>query len=92
MKATITMVKGWIDDLVHLLMSFVAVGAMSEVLFGSGVFGVNVIGNLTAIIAEFGSYSRVLRWPANSKMEHPDFWLVLLMIIVIFKYWWWEES
>jgi hypothetical protein len=55
MKATITMVKGWIDDLVHLLMSFVAVGAMSEVLFGSGVFGVNVIGNLTAIIAEFGS-------------------------------------
>ena len=55
MKEIITMVKGWIDDLVHLLMSFVAVGAMSEVLFGSGVFGVNVIGNLTAIIAELGS-------------------------------------
>ena len=55
MKATITMVKGWIDDLVHLLMSFVAVGAMSEVLFGSGVFGVYVIGKLTAIIAEFGA-------------------------------------
>ena len=52
---SITMVKGWIDDLVHLLMSFVAVGAMSEVLFGSGVFGVNVIGNLTTIIGEFGS-------------------------------------
>jgi hypothetical protein len=55
MKEAITMVKGWIDDLVHLLMSFVAVGAMSEVLFGSGVFGVNVIGNLTQIIGEFGS-------------------------------------
>tara|TARA_Y100000004_G_C8654989_1_gene302720 strand:- start:13 stop:234 length:222 start_codon:yes stop_codon:yes gene_type:complete len=55
MKEAITMVKGWIDDLVHLLMSFVAVGAMSEVLFGSGVFGVNVIGNLTEIIAKFGS-------------------------------------
>ena len=55
MKEAITMVKGWIDDLVHLLMSFVAVGAMSEVLFGSGVFGVNVIVNLTAIISEFGS-------------------------------------
>ena len=54
MKEAITMVKGWIDDLVHLLMSFVAVGAMSEVLFGSGVFGVNVIGNLTAIISKFG--------------------------------------
>ena len=55
MKEAITMVKGWIDDLVHLLMSFVAVGAMSEVLFGSGVFGVNVIGNLTTIIGKFGS-------------------------------------
>ena len=49
------MVKVWIDDLVHLLMSFVAVGAMSEVIFGSGVFGVNVIGNLTGIINQFGS-------------------------------------
>ena len=55
MKEVITTVKAWIDDIVHLLMSFVAVGAMSEVLFGSGVFGVNVIGNLTAIIESFGS-------------------------------------
>ena len=55
MKEVITTVKDWIDDIVHLLMSFVAVGAMSEVLFGSGVFGVNVIGNLTTIIESFGS-------------------------------------
>ena len=55
MKEIITIVKGWIDDLVHLLMSFEAVGAMSEVLFGSGVFGVNVIGNLTGIINQFGT-------------------------------------
>ena len=55
MKEVISMVKVWIDDLVHLLMSFVAVGAMSEVIFGSGVFGVNVIGNLTGIINQFGT-------------------------------------
>ena len=55
MKEAISMVKVWIDDLVHLLMRFVAVGAMSEVIFGSGVFGVNVIGNLTQIINQFGS-------------------------------------
>jgi hypothetical protein len=55
MRETITMVKDWIDDFVHLLMSFVAVGAMSEVLFGNGIFGVNVIGNLTNIISKFGS-------------------------------------
>jgi|TARA_R100000030_G_scaffold8941_1_gene6147 hypothetical protein len=54
MKEVITLVKDWLDDLVHLLVSFVAIGAVGEVLFGSGVFGVNVIGNLTSIINKFG--------------------------------------
>ena len=54
MKEIITMVKGYIDDLAHLMMSFVAIGAVSEVIFGTGVFGVNVIGNLTSIINTFG--------------------------------------
>jgi len=54
MKEIITMVKGYIDDLAHLMMSFVAIGAISEVVFGAGVFGVNVIGNLTSIINTFG--------------------------------------
>lgn len=48
------MIKGYVDDLTHLLMSFLAIGAIGEVLFGSGMFGVNVIGNLTSIISEFG--------------------------------------
>ena len=54
MKEIITMVKEYIDDLAHLMISFVAIGALSVVLFGSGVFGVNVIGNLTSIINTFG--------------------------------------
>ena len=54
MKEIIALVKTWLDDLGHLLISFVAIGAIGEVLFGSGVFGVNVIGNLTAIIEQFG--------------------------------------
>ena len=54
MKEAITSVKGYVDDLTHLLMSFLAIGAIGEVLFGSGMFGVNVIGNLTSIISEFG--------------------------------------
>ena len=54
MKEIITLVKGWVDYLAHLLMSFVAIGAISEVIFGTGVFGVNVIGNLTLIINKFG--------------------------------------
>ena len=54
MKEIITPVKGWVDDLAHLMLSFVAIGAVSEVIFGSGIFGVNVIGNLTSIINTFG--------------------------------------
>ena len=54
MKEVIALVKGWVDDIAHLLMSFVAIGAISEVIFGTGVFGVNVIGNLTSIIDIFG--------------------------------------
>jgi len=54
MKEIITMVKGYVDDLAHLMISFVAIGAVSEVIFGTGVFGVNVIGNLTSIINTFG--------------------------------------
>jgi hypothetical protein len=54
MKEAITMVKGYIDDLAHLMLSFVAIGAIAEVIFGTGIFGVNVIGNLTSIINIFG--------------------------------------
>ena len=54
MKEIITMVKGYVDDLAHLMMSFIAIGAVSEVIFGTGIFGVNVIGNLTTIINSFG--------------------------------------
>ena len=54
MKEAITMVKGYIDALAHLMLSFVAIGAIAEVIFGTGIFGVNVIGNLTSIINSFG--------------------------------------
>ena len=54
MKEIITLVKGYIDDLAQMMLSLVAIGAISEVSFGRGIFGVNVIGNLTAIINNFG--------------------------------------
>ena len=54
MKEIVTTVKGWVDDIAHLMLSLVAIGAVSEVIFGTGVFGVNVIGNLTSIINKFG--------------------------------------
>ena len=54
MKEIITLVKGYVDDVAQMMLSLVAIGAISEVIFGSGIFGVNVIGNLTAIINSFG--------------------------------------
>jgi hypothetical protein len=54
MKEIITLVKGYVNDLADLMLSLVAIGAISEVIFGSGIFGVNVIGNLTSIINTFG--------------------------------------
>ena len=54
MREVITLVKGYVDDIAHLMLSFVAIGAVSEIIFGSGIFGVNVIGNLTSIINKFG--------------------------------------
>ena len=54
MREVITLVKGWVDDVAHLLLSFVSIGAISEFIFGTGIFGVNVIGNLTSIINKFG--------------------------------------
>jgi len=54
MQEIITLVKGYADDLAQLMLSLVAIGAVSEIIFGSGIFGVNVIGNLTAIINNFG--------------------------------------
>ena len=54
MKEAIKAVKTWVGDLTDVMLSFVCMGAVSEVMFGSGIFGVKVIGNLTAIINQFG--------------------------------------
>ena len=54
MKEAINTVKSWINDIAEVMLSFVAIGAVSEVLFGSGIFGGKVIGNLTSIINTFG--------------------------------------
>lgn len=49
------LVSDFLGGLTELLASFVAIGVLTEVLFGSGVFGVSVVTNLTNLIAHFGS-------------------------------------
>ena len=55
MKEIMKTVNEWVTGIMEMLINFVAVGAVVEVLFGSGVFGVSVIGNLANIINGFGN-------------------------------------
>ena len=55
MKEIMATVNEWMTGLTTTLINFIAVGAIVEVLFGTGVFGVSVISNLTAIIDGFGN-------------------------------------
>ena len=54
MKEAIKTVQSSVSDITDVMLSFVAMGAVAEVMFGSGIFGVKVIGNLTSIINQFG--------------------------------------
>ena len=53
-KDAIKTVKSRLCDVSDVMLSLVAMGAVAEVMFGSGIFGVKVIGNLTSIINQFG--------------------------------------
>ena len=52
-KAIFSTVGEWVSGLVSLLTGFVALGVLTEVIFGTGVFGVNVVGNVSAIVSHF---------------------------------------
>ena len=54
-KEILTIVKEWTSGVIDLMSAFVALGVLSEIIFGSGVFGVSVTDNLTKLIAHFGS-------------------------------------
>ena len=54
LKSAFSSIGEFVGGLVELLTSFAALGVVSEVIFGSGVWGMNVVGYLVAIITMFG--------------------------------------
>ena len=54
LKSAFSSIGEFVGGLVELLASLAALGVISEVIFGSGVWGMNVVGNLVAIITMFG--------------------------------------
>ena len=55
LKSACSSLCDFITGLVELLASLAALGVVSEVIFGQGVWGMNVVGNLTGIVTTFGS-------------------------------------
>ena len=54
LKSAFSSIGEFVGGLVELLASLAALGVVSEVIFGQGVWGMNVVGNLVAIITTFG--------------------------------------
>ena len=54
LKSAFSSIGEFVGGLVELLASLAALGVVSEVIFGQGVWGMNVVGNLVAIISTFG--------------------------------------
>ena len=54
LKSAFSSIGEFVGGLVELLASLAALGVVSEVIFGQGVWGMNVVGNLVAIIGTFG--------------------------------------
>jgi len=54
-KNTFSTIGDFVGGLVELLASLAALGVISEIIFGSGVYGINVVGNLINLVNNFGT-------------------------------------
>jgi hypothetical protein len=48
-------IKGFLGGVSELLMTLLTVGVLVQVLFGGAVFGIDVVGNVTALIESLGN-------------------------------------
>ncbi len=54
-KTIFQMLHEWLTGIMDLLAALVAIGVLCEIIFGTGVFGVSVVKNLTTIVGYFGT-------------------------------------
>ena len=54
-KAAFATVNDWIGGTTNLLAGFVGLGVLCEIILGSPLFGVSVVGNLVSLVGQFGS-------------------------------------
>ena len=54
-KAAFAVVGEWVSGLTNMLAGFVALSVLGELILGSPLFGVSVVGNLVSLVGQFGS-------------------------------------
>ena len=53
-KAAFAVVGEWVSGLTGMLAGFVALSVLGEIILGSPLFGVSIVGNLVALVSQFG--------------------------------------
>ena len=54
MKDIIKLIKGYVDDLMSVLISLIGLGAVAGIIFQGGLIGLDVIANLMSLVNMFG--------------------------------------
>ena len=54
MKDIIKLIKGYVDDLMSVLISLIGLSAVAGIIFQGGLFGLDVIANLMSLVNMFG--------------------------------------
>jgi hypothetical protein len=55
MKDALSKITGFISGLTGVVLNLVALGILVEVVYGSGIFGMGIIGNVVKIINSLGA-------------------------------------
>ena len=54
-KAAFAIVSEWVGGLTNMLAGFVGLSVLGEIILGTPLFGVSIVGNLIGLVTQFGS-------------------------------------
>ena len=54
-KAAFAIVSEWVGGLTNMFAGFVGLGVLAELILGSPLFGVSIVGNLVNLVSQFGN-------------------------------------
>ena len=54
-KAAFAIVGDWVSGLTNLFAGFVCLSVLGEIILGTPLFGVSVVGNLVSLVGQFGA-------------------------------------